>query len=75
VLLFSSYAEALGKSTLTLELPLGSRVSDILAMVRGMAGAQALPSALLAVNQSYAAPSDLVHPDDEIAIIPPVAGG
>ena len=34
-----------------------------------------LRSFLIAVNNSYASPSQLVKPEDEIAIIPPVSGG
>jgi molybdopterin converting factor small subunit len=30
---------------------------------------------LLALNASYASPTALVHSGDEVAIIPPVAGG
>jgi molybdopterin synthase sulfur carrier subunit len=36
---------------------------------------KALRSFFIAVNGSYAAPSQLLHPGDEIAIIPPVSGG
>ena len=42
----------------------------------GLSALSALPpSPLLAVNQSYASPSAVVHGGDEVAIIPPVAGG
>jgi molybdopterin converting factor subunit 1 len=75
VLLFASYADALGRSTLELDLPSGTTVEGLLERVRGMAPATALPHALVAVNQAYAAPGQLVAPGDEIAIIPPVAGG
>lgn len=75
VLLFASYAEALGRSTLELDLPSGTTVEELLERVRGMAPAMALPRALVAVNQQYAAPGQSVAPGDEIAIIPPVAGG
>jgi len=29
----------------------------------------------VAVNQEYARPGDPVHPDDEVALFPPVTGG
>jgi molybdopterin synthase catalytic subunit len=35
----------------------------------------ALPTALVAVNKSFAAPETPVQPDDEVAIFPPVSGG
>ena len=76
VLLFASYAEALGASEMDIALPDHSTVADLLAQVRGMAGAHALPATpLVAVNQEYAALDAPIMPGDEIAIIPPVAGG
>ena len=76
VLLFASYADAVGRNELTLELADGSVVGDVVARVREMTGGRALPpSPLLAVNATYAAATARVHPGDEVAIIPPVAGG
>jgi molybdopterin converting factor small subunit len=75
VLLFSSYAEALGTNSLSLELGSGAVASDILRQVREMAAPRVLPPALVAVNQQYASRESPLSPNDEIAIIPPVAGG
>jgi molybdopterin converting factor subunit 1 len=76
VLLFASYADAVGQSELTLELAEGSVVGDIVSRVRELAGGKALPpSPLLAINASYASSSTVVKRGDEVAIIPPVAGG
>lgn len=76
VLLFASYADAVGQSELSLELADGSVVADVVSRVREMAGGRVLPpSPLLAVNQAYASSSATVRPGDEVAIIPPVAGG
>jgi molybdopterin converting factor subunit 1 len=76
VLLFASYADAVGKNELTLELDDGSLVADVVTRVREMAGGRALPPApLLAVNAAYAPASTVVRAGDEVAIIPPVAGG
>lgn len=76
VLLFASYADALGRNELTLELGDGSVVADVVSRVREMAGGRALPPApLLAINASYATASSAVKSGDEVAIIPPVAGG
>lgn len=76
VLLFASYAEALGRSALQLELPSGATVGDALEMVRCRAGAGRLPPApLVARNAEYASLADVLAPNDEVAIIPPVAGG
>ena len=76
VLLFASYADAVGQNELTLELADGSVVGDVVSRVREMAGGRALPpSPLLALNASYASSTAPVRPGDEVAIIPPVAGG
>jgi molybdopterin converting factor small subunit len=74
VLLFASWADALGPSV-RIELPADSRVRDLLAGVAALAGGRALPKPLVAVNQRYAKPDAALSETDEIAIIPPVAGG
>ncbi|HEY2065681.1 MAG TPA: MoaD/ThiS family protein [Gemmatimonadaceae bacterium] len=76
VLLFASYADALGASSVQLELPPDATVADVLADLRGRPGAQLLPPApLVAVNQRYARADSAVRAGDEVAVIPPVAGG
>jgi molybdopterin converting factor subunit 1 len=75
VLLFASYAEELGKSSMTLELPEGARVDDALERIQAGAAGRLPPKPMVAVNQSYARGSDVLRPGDEVAIIPPVAGG
>jgi molybdopterin converting factor subunit 1 len=76
VLLFASYAEKLGFSSTTVELPAGSTVDTLLEAVRGMPGASSLPPApLVAVNENYARAGTVLANGDEVAIIPPVAGG
>jgi molybdopterin converting factor subunit 1 len=76
VLLFASYADALGTSSLDVDLGESSTVRDVLASVRLRAGASRLPPApLVAVNEAYASLDQTVTEHDEVAIIPPVAGG
>jgi molybdopterin converting factor subunit 1 len=76
VLLFASYAEAAGRSEVTLELPEGAKVSDVVAEVQRLAkGSTFPPRPLLAVNATYAQPDRILNGGDEVAIIPPVAGG
>jgi molybdopterin synthase sulfur carrier subunit len=74
VLLFASWADALGPSV-QLELPAGARVRDLLAALVDRASGKALPKPLVAVNQRYARPDAELASTDEVAIIPPVAGG
>lgn len=78
VLLFASYAESLGTSSLRLDVPAGASVADVLEKVRAVAatsGRALPPRPLVALNQEYADLIDQVQPGDEIAIIPPVSGG
>lgn len=75
VLLFASYAEQLGRSSITLDLPEGARVEDALREVQAGAAGRLPLKPMVAVNQSYARVSDLLRGGDELAIIPPVAGG
>ena len=76
LLLFASYADAFGTSQLEVTLPDGATVSDLLAKVRALALGKALPPRpLVAINQSYASAADIIAAGDEVALIPPVAGG
>jgi molybdopterin converting factor subunit 1 len=76
VLLFASYADALGVESLALELPAGATVGDVVASVRRQPGADRLPPRpLVALNERYARADCAVSAGDEVAIIPPVAGG
>jgi molybdopterin converting factor subunit 1 len=76
VLLFASYADAFGATSLDLELPRETTVTDVLAAVRSRPGADRLATApLVAVNFQYATGDRIVREGDEVALIPPVAGG
>jgi molybdopterin converting factor subunit 1 len=76
VLLFASYADKLGTGKLSLELEPGATVRDVLAQVRALPGADRLPhEPLVAVNDRYAKITQVIGAGDEVAIIPPVAGG
>jgi molybdopterin converting factor subunit 1 len=76
VQLFASYAELLGAPQIDISLPSLARVTDVVAAIRMLPGAQALPSnPRVAVNQQFAGPETPVSVGDEIALIPPVAGG
>ena len=76
VLLFASYADALGAPSLSVELPADATVADVLAEIARRPGSELLPALpLVAVNQRYAATTTRVSAGDEVALIPPVAGG
>lgn len=75
-LLFASYAELLGSSTIEVCLSRGASVADLVSAIRSMPGAERLPPRpMVAVNQRYASYEQILHPGDEVAVIPPVAGG
>lgn len=76
VQLFASYAELFGGSALQIPVSSGTTVRDLIAALRARPGAEFLPeSPRIAVNRKFATPDQLVEPDDEVALIPPVAGG
>jgi len=76
VLLFASYADAIGAPEVALELPAGARVRDVLAGIKALAKGKRIPDKpMVAVNQRYAQDDQAVSATDEVAIIPPVAGG
>ncbi|MDB4908462.1 MAG: thiamine protein [Gemmatimonadetes bacterium] len=74
--LFASYADAFGTPRLDLELPAGATVADLLAEVRKLPSAARLAAnPMVALNHEYAEPGQVIGAGDEVAIIPPVAGG
>ncbi len=73
---FASYADSLGRSRMEVMLPEGATVLDLARFIAAMPGAGFLPpSPLIAINQMYAGPSTRLTSGDEVAVIPPVAGG
>ena len=75
-LLFASYAEVLGRERIDLALPNGATVADALARLRTRPGGERLPpTPLVAGNLAYTRPEQVLAAGDELAIIPPVAGG
>jgi len=74
VLLFASWSDALG-AELDLDLPAGAKVADLLSALTARVSGKSLPRPMVALNQRYARPDAVIAPGDEVAIIPPVAGG
>jgi molybdopterin converting factor subunit 1 len=76
VLLFASYADALGRSSLTMTMGPGATVRDVVRALAASPGSEQLPPApMVAVNQAYATYDRRLASGDEVAVIPPVAGG
>lgn len=74
-LLFASYADAYGMAEVPLLLAKGSTVGDAVAAVRAKAPTAIPGRPLVALNERYASFDEHLSPGDEIALIPPVAGG
>jgi molybdopterin converting factor subunit 1 len=76
-LFFASYRELAGREGLEVPLEPGARVRDLLDALRARGdGLVRLPPApLVAVNMDYASLDDRLADGDEVAFIPPVAGG
>ena len=77
VLLFASYADRLGREELAVQLEAPATVADVIASLRrGQAEAEALPERpLTALNRVHVPGSSVVHDGDELALLPPMAGG
>lgn len=76
-LFFASYRDLLGTRSTVVELPDGATVDDLVRALRGRGGPYgSLPEdPPVAVNRSYAARDAELDEGDEVAFLPPVAGG
>lgn len=77
LLLFAVLRDITGKSEADLSLHDGASAGDVWESLRQQypeLGGYAHPP-LVAVNETYAAPSTVLREGDELAFIPPVAGG
>lgn len=76
VQLFASYAERLGQHVIELPADGLRTAGDVLDRLRALpSGAAIGPSTLVAVNLRHAPRETPVKAGDEIAIMPPLAGG
>ncbi len=76
VLLFARYADLIGASRVEVPESASSSLEQVVAYLRGLPGGGALPERpLIAVNMEQAGFDYRPVPGDEIAILPPMAGG
>jgi len=75
--LFARYAEVVGVEDVDLDVPEPATVADAVALLRGrLPQGHLLPvHPLVARNQAHALAGDLLADGDELAILPPLAGG
>ncbi len=76
-LFFAAYRDLVGEGSLAVELEEGATVGDLVRALRARgAPFDALPEdPAVAVNRTYAFLDEPLGSDDEVAFIPPVAGG
>lgn len=77
VLLFAQYRDLAGSDTLDLEVRDGATVAEVLGRLREHSPelARLSVSAAIAVNRAVAPLTATVRAGDEVALLPPVAGG
>ncbi len=77
VLLFAAYRDITGTESVDLALESPTTVGAVLERLRAeLPGATAIPPRpLVAVNQVHARLDSAVAPGDEVALLPPLAGG
>lgn len=77
LLVFAQYRDLLGRDEFDLEVPAGSTAAGALAYLRTQEPRmqQLPPMPALAVNRVYADAQKVLEEGDELALLPPVAGG
>ena len=77
VLFFARYAEIVGRPSATIDVPARATVADVVRLVRrDLPGAAALPALpLAALNAEHTRLDAPVADGDEVALLPPIAGG
>ncbi|MDQ6610815.1 MAG: MoaD/ThiS family protein [Gemmatimonadota bacterium] len=76
VLLFASYADAFGSRQVAAPISAPCSVSQLVDALRTLPGGTRLPERpLVAINRAWSSADTLIASGDEVAVIPPVAGG
>ncbi|MEO5511862.1 MAG: MoaD/ThiS family protein [Longimicrobiales bacterium] len=76
-LLFALYRDLVGAEELELVVPPGSTAADAVTALRARGGGSSrLPERpVVAINRIYAGLDEILSDNDELALLPPVAGG
>ncbi|WP_216324548.1 molybdopterin converting factor subunit 1 [Deinococcus aestuarii] len=74
VVFFARLRRESGLATTSAEVPGGATVRDLATLVEARHGLS-LRGCMVAVNETYATPDQTLLPGDEVAFLPPVAGG
>jgi len=74
LLLFATYRDIAGTGELTLDLPASASARDAVRVLR--VSASRIPAEpVIAINREYSDLDDVLNDGDELALLPPVAGG
>jgi molybdopterin synthase catalytic subunit len=76
-LLFALYRDLAGAQEFELQVPAGATAADAVLALRARGGgwAQLPERPVVAINRTYAALTETLAEGDELALLPPVAGG
>ncbi len=76
ILLFASYADTLGSDSLEFDFEAPANVGDALIRLRSMPGGDQLPPRpMCALNLVHVTHDTVLSNGDELAVLPPLAGG
>lgn len=77
LLFFGMLKEIAGRDSDAVELPVGARISDLLAgyAAKSPGLKEYFPVIAIALNEEYSEPGATLHDRDVVALIPPVSGG
>lgn len=77
LMLFALYRDLAGVEEMTLDVPAGATARDAVTLLRARgSGLSRLPEApVVARNRVYAGLDERLEDGDELALLPPVAGG
>ena len=76
VLFFAQYRDWAGTDVLELVVPAGATARDLVSQIRADSRLSRIPAEpALALNQTYASLNSALQDGDEVALLPPVAGG
>ncbi|MGB2956690.1 MAG: molybdopterin converting factor subunit 1 [Anaerolineales bacterium] len=74
---FATLKDRVGASTVKIDVPAAASVESLLStLVKEYPALEdLLPSVIVAVNQKFSDPDQVLSPGDEIVVFPPVSGG
>jgi molybdopterin converting factor small subunit len=73
---FARYAEVMGSAMLEVEVREPATVADLIRALRSLPGGETLPALpLVAVNLQQSVATESITPADQLALLPPLAGG